>query len=153
MSGLNLLRRGSRLQASSSIRFTRTLSTTHQEQALQKLNQNQEKLSKAAPPPPPGPSSSSVLPNGSSSSFNRNATLGIAAAGLFAGGLLLGKELVGNEKVVEYNQENKFRTPKYASVKEMEKVHYHSCLFHLVKLENLKLTPGNHRQWTNAERS
>lgn len=129
MSGLHLLRRGSRLSATS-IRLTRTLSTTHQEQALQKLNQNPKKSSAAPPPPPPtGPSSSSTSPNGSSSSVSRKAALGIAAAGLFAGGLLLGKEVLGSGKVVEYSQENKFRTPKYASVQEMQKVSSHLCLF------------------------
>ena len=126
MFSLHLVRRGTRLSGSSSIRFARTLSTTHQEQALQKLDQNPKKPSKAPPLPPTGPSSSNKLPNDKSSSFNRNAALGIAAAGLFAGGLLLGKEVLGNEKVVEYSQENKFRTPKYASVQQMEKVSSHS---------------------------
>lgn len=146
MYGLHVFRRGAGLPASSSIRFTRTLSTSHQEQALQKLNQAPRQPLKITPPPPSEPSSSS--------SFGRNAALGIAAAGLFAGGLLLGKEVLGNEKVVEYSQENKFRTPKYASVQEMEKVSSHSCLFlYSAKLEDMKLTLVIPRQWMSAERS
>lgn len=121
MSGLHLFRRGTRLPTSST-RVTRTLSTSHQEQALQKLRQSPRKTLDSAAPSAPKPSSNGASPTGSDSSFSRNAALGIAAAGLFAGGLLLGKEVLKNENVVEYNAENKFTTPKYASVQEMEKV-------------------------------
>lgn len=110
------------------------VSTSPHLEQLHQERSHQQKTT-AVPPPPSfepghggrsnGGRSSNGQKDNSSKSRPSNTTFGIALLtplALISAGIWLGRNVIGKEQVVEYGEEGKFRTPKYAGVGEMEKV-------------------------------